>query len=108
MRNLLDESSVAQCLDGVPSGGETAFPRGRHYLTNDRMGCKGLKACCLHPVRLPVDRLWDGPHLMLFGNDIRHSPPDQPRESVPRQDIGCIGWLISKSEWNDQAQPREQ
>jgi hypothetical protein len=27
MRKLLETSSVAQCLDGVPSGGEPAFPR---------------------------------------------------------------------------------
>ena len=27
MRKLLEISSVAQCLDGVPSGGEPAFPR---------------------------------------------------------------------------------
>ncbi len=27
MRNLLETSSVAQSLDGVPSNGEPAFPR---------------------------------------------------------------------------------
>jgi hypothetical protein len=32
MRKLLDESSVAQCLDGLPSGGEPAFPRNKRDL----------------------------------------------------------------------------
>jgi hypothetical protein len=40
MRNLLDKSSVAQCLDGEPSDGEPAFPRCRKLIRvpEDRKG----------------------------------------------------------------------
>jgi len=32
MRNLLDDASVAQCLDEEPSDGETACPHGRNLI----------------------------------------------------------------------------
>jgi hypothetical protein len=42
-RNLLDESSVAQCLDGEPSNGEPAYPRGRK-LDRDRPDRNPMRA----------------------------------------------------------------
>jgi hypothetical protein len=40
MRNHLGKASVAQSLDGEPSGGEPAFPRTANDITSHSTGCK--------------------------------------------------------------------
>src|SRR6266511_580964 len=43
MRNLLDKSSAAQSLDGLPSDGEPAFPRNERHIRGSKSDGKARK-----------------------------------------------------------------